>query len=560
MKKLLCIFLSALVLLLAGCGGADAPALAAVGGDAEPDIAVEPADTADALPESCRIYYDAAETGGAEDGDDFPLSPRAYEGVGEVYAVRMPDGSYTDLVTSQFGEGVTLEDFSGGGAERVASTHALAWNGETYYAFSIAADNCAIPNIRPDAGGILRLEISGDCWVDGGGEEYSTFENFDCVLISGSGTLLIRDTSAVETGGRSLPVPAFIIDGDVDVYVDSLSCAPNEGCAVSAAVLRGALHTGRLDAAGGDVLTADGLLLARQVSGCAKLVFRGGTALIDSVDGDAPTVILSGGEAYIAEDIPGGTVVEAGAGTLAAGNIAGAQVNDYGASVLDRDADGSRYYATTYSTEWAYENETVWIPLSAECVNERYWFAGTLGLENNEFSSLSPWGAAHITLSGENRVTNDLGGASLLFTGGGSLTVEQQCGVWGWGAVHEPVFAVTDGAEVTVRCDEFAMGSEAGGEGLLLVDGGGFTAEHDLWLQNAVLEVRGGSVHVMGGIAIEHGGIIVSGGTLIIDGTLWLGEGNINVTGGELIIPGGADALALDAGEIFVSGGAIREP
>ena len=49
MKKTLCIFLSALVLLLAGCGGTDAPALAAVGGDAEPDIAAEPAD---ALPET----------------------------------------------------------------------------------------------------------------------------------------------------------------------------------------------------------------------------------------------------------------------------------------------------------------------------------------------------------------------------------------------------------------------------------------------------------------------------------------------------------------------------
>ena len=75
-----------------------------------------------------------------------------------------------------------------------------------------------------------------------------------------------------------------------------------------------------------------------------------------------------------------------------------------------------------------------------------------------------------------------------------------------------------------------------------------------------MLEVRSGTVHVMGGIAIERGGINISGGTLIVDGSLWLGEGNINVTGGELIIPGGEDALALDAGEIFVSGGAIREP
>ncbi len=560
MKKTLCIFLSALVLLLVGCGG-DGSATAADngGGDAQ-ETTAEPLTGAAALPESCRLYYDAAETGGAADGDEFPLSPRADEGVGEVYAVRMPDGSYTDLLTLPFGEGVTLEDFSGSGAERIASVYAVAWNGEKYYSFSIGASNCAIPNIRPDAGGILRLDITGDCRIDGGGEEYTTFENFDCVLVSGSGTLTVRNTSGVGVGGRGLPVPAFIVDGDVDVYVDELSCTPNEGCSVSAAVLRGSLHTGRLDAAGGDVLVADGLLLARQLCNSASLVFRGGTTLADSVDGSAPSVILSGGEAYIAEDIPVGTVIEAGAGTLAAGGVTGARVNDYGAAVLDRDGDGSRYYATTYSGDWAYEGETAWSPLSADCIDGRYWFAGTLELDSSELPSLVPWGSAHISLSGASRIADSLGGASLVFSGGGALTVERQGGIWGWGAVHEPVFAVTDGAAVTVRCDEFAMGSEAGGEGLFLVDGGSFTAEHDLWLQNAVLEVRSGTVHIMGGVAVERGGIVVSGGTLTVDGALWLGEGNVTVTGGELIIPGGEGALTLDAGEVAVSGGTIREP
>ena len=66
-------------------------------------------------------------------------------------------------------------------------------------------------------------------------------------------------------------------------------------------------------------------------------------------------------------------------------------------------------------------------------------------------ASLAPWGAAHIVLSGENRVTGDLGGASLLLTGSGSLTAEGQSGIWGWGAVHAPVVAVLDGTSVTVQ-------------------------------------------------------------------------------------------------------------
>ena len=119
--------------------------------------------------------------------------------------------------------------------------------------------------------------------------------------------------------------------------------------------------------------------------------------------------------------------------------------------------------------------------------------------------------------------------------------------------------AVLDGASVTVLCDEFALGSEAGDEGLFLVDGGSFTA-NDLWLQNSVLEVRSGTLHVKGNLSMERGSILVTGGTLVVDGSIWLGEGSVTLTGGELIIPGGVDAVALDAGELTQSGGTVREP
>lgn len=368
MKKPVCLILSAALLALTGCGSPESPApetpavTEAPTETAAPEASPVPAQEPEALPESCMIYYDAAETGGATaEGDERPYFSLADGGVSESYSVRLPDGSCEALLTLPFGEGVTLEEFSGGGAERLRGVYTLAWNGEKYYSFGISADNCAIPNLSPDVGGgVLRLDIEGDCRVNGGGEQY--------------------------------------------------------------------------------------------------------------------------------------------------------------------------------------------------------WFAGALKLQNAEPPSLIPWGAAHIVLSGENRITENLGGASLVFSGDGSLTAEKDAGVWGWGAVHAPVVAVLGGASVTVQCEEFAVGSESGGEGLFLVDGGSFTAEHNLWLQNAVLEVRSGTLHIQGDLAMERGKIIVSGGELLVEGSVWLGEGDVIVSGGELVIPGGKDALALDAGTLTLTGGAVREP
>ena len=328
--------LSAALLALTGCGSPESPApetpavTEAPTETAAPEASPVPAQEPEALPESCMIYYDAAETGGATaEDDERPYSSLADGGVSESYSVRLPDGSCEALLTLPFGEGVTLEEFSGGGAERLRGVYTLAWNGEKYYSFGISADNCAIPNLSPDVGGgVLRLDIEGDCRVGGGGEEFGTFAGFNCVLITGSG----------------------------------------------------------------------------------------------------------------------------------------------------------------------------------------------------------------------------------------SLTAEQQSGAWGWGAVHAPVVAVLDGAAVTVQCEEFAVGSESGGEGLFLIDGGSFTAEHNLWLQNAVLEVRSGTLHIAGDLAMERGKIVVSGGELIVDGSVWLGEGDVILSGGELVVPGGAEALVLDAGTLTATGGTVRAP
>ena len=71
---------------------------------------------------------------------------------------------------------------------------------------------------------------------------------------------------------------------------------------------------------------------------------------------------------------------------------------------------------------------------------------------------------------------------------------------------------------------------------------------------------RSGTLHIAGDLAMERGSIVVSGGTLRVDGSVWLGADSVTVSGGELVVPGGADAVALDAGTLSVTGGTVREP
>ena len=44
----------------------------------------------------------------------------------------------------------------------------VVWNGERYHCAHLTAQDSYIPNISPNIpGGILLLEVSGDCWADG---------------------------------------------------------------------------------------------------------------------------------------------------------------------------------------------------------------------------------------------------------------------------------------------------------------------------------------------------------------------------------------------------------
>ena len=556
MKKLLCAALALCMLLLCACGEA-APAPV-------PDEIGTPVPTAapvgaEALPEVCRTWSDiAANSGAVEDGQEYPLAERAHEGKSATYSVRLPDGSFTHLKGTAFDEeGIVLRDFTGGGAELMDSAAQVVWNGEAYDALGIKADSCTLPSIQADDGGLLRLDITGDCVLDGGGEEYACFENFDGVLITGSGTLTVANSSGIACGGRGLPVPALIVTGDVTLVCNNVTAAPNTGAGVCTAVLGGALYTEFLYTNGGEVINAGGSLLARHLRDASCVTARDGITLVDELGSEGTQVILSGGTFCVSEEIPQSTVIEGGAGTIAAVGLNSADARGYGAELLDSEADGSPYYQTVFDPSWGEIPGAEWNSLSVSDVDGEYLFAGEMALPGVSAGSVLPWGSLHLRLTGSNEL-KELGGASLLLDGGGELRVDK-LGIWGWGGAHKPVFALTGGTSVTVSGgEEFSMGSEAGECGPFLVTDGSFTCEGNFWMQNSVLEVRGGTVHITGDCALERGGIIVSGGTLIIDGSLWIGEGDVTVSGGELVIHGGEEAIALDNGSINVSGGAIR--
>lgn len=436
MKKLLCVLFALILPALTACGNtAAAPAADNAATAAETSAPAE-ATEAEALPESCRIWYGAAaQSGAAGTNSDIPLDDRAAYYVSSDFSLRMPDGSYTGLIYNHMTEGVTLEEFSGGRAVIGDARGRLAWNG-------------------------------------------------------------------------------------------------------------------------GDIFQAGGTLMCRGIRGLSRAVFRGGTALIDDFDCAGASLILSGGEAYITNALPEGTVIESGAGSICIPNAADAAVNGSGAQILDAERDGSRYYQTVYDDSWGGGDGLSWNSLCVSAVDDRL-FAGVMTLGDCRAQELMPWGALCLDVRGDNAVAGGIGGTSLIFDGGGTLRADS-LSVWGWGGAHRPVIAVRGGTAVTVTgSGETAMGSQAGEEGLFVVDSGSFECGGDLWLQNAVLSVRDGEVHIMGSCNLEKGRIEVSGGRLTVEGTIWLGNGDVAVTGGVLAVSGGTDGICADNGSVTANGGSI---
>lgn len=545
MKKLAALLISVVLLLVSGCGKQD------------PD-----ADQlrAEDLPESCRGWFDIAETAGAaEENSGFPAAARAAEGAAEGgIAARLPDGTEVDVVgeSEQFAEGVKLSELTDGKAKRLGSGGRVIWNGELYDACTIAAENCRLPNLRPHEGGILRLDISGDCTVDGGGEEFGCFAGFDCVVVTGSGTLTIINTSGLASGTGRLPLPALLVDGGVTLRCGSIGVAANEAGVPAFALLDGTVCAESLWLGRGELVVAGGVLSARDIFEVSGATFRGGVTLLGYA-GDCANmkVVLSGGVLYAADALPADAAVEAGAGTLCAKDAAQLSVKKYDkATVLDSETDGSPLAYTDYSEDWAgIVSGARWDGLAVQQA-EGLWFVGKLTMDNGRCDELKPWGALWLELKGENFVQAELGGTGCVLTGGGSLTADT-VNIWGWGGMHTPLCSI--GADTEAYCANLRMGSNAGGAGTVVISSGKLTVDNEFWLQNGTLEVRGGEVRLCGDAAIEKGSLNITGGTVIIEKGLWIGAGDVNLSGGTLVLPNGEDSLTLESGKLHNHGGTL---
>lgn len=545
MKKLAALLISVVLLLVSGCGKQDS--------DADQLRAED-------LPESCRGWFDIAETAGAaEENSGFPAAARAAEGAAEGgIAARLPDGTEVDVVgeSEQFAEGVKLSELTDGKAKRLGSGGRVIWNGELYDACTIATENCRLPNLRPHEGGILRLDISGDCTVDGGGEEFGCFAGFDCVVVTGSGTLTITNTSGLASGTGRLPLPALLVDGGVTLRCGSIGVAANEAGVPAFALLDGTVCAESLWLGRGELVVAGGVLSARDIFEVSGATFRGGVTLLGYA-GDCANmkVVLSGGALYTADALPADAAVEAGAGTLCVKDAAQLSVKKYDkATVLDSETDGSPLAYTDYSEDWAgIVSGARWDGLAAQQA-EGLWFVGKLTMDNGRCDELKPWGALWLELRGENFVQAELGGTSCVLTGGGSLTADT-LNIWGWGGMHTPLCSI--GEDTEVYCANLRMGSNAGGAGTVVISSGKLTVDNEFWLQNGTLEVRGGEVRLCGDAAIEQGSLNITGGTVIIEKGLWIGAGDVNLSGGTLVLPNGEDSLTLESGKLHNHGGTL---
>ena len=170
------------------------------------------------------LWYDARETGGATERLAFECRLRR----GRTTASRFdgllrPETDGTKILRSTERSRATSSRASPGAVRQEGSSGQLNWAGEAYHALTIDVTDGMMPIWRRRSAACCGLNVSGDCYVDGGGADYSCFEGFDCVLITGEGSLRFENTAGLECGGGTLPVPAVVVDGDVDVCCENFS-------------------------------------------------------------------------------------------------------------------------------------------------------------------------------------------------------------------------------------------------------------------------------------------------------------------------------------------------
>lgn len=292
MKRILCLLLALSLSLLCACGQTDTP----------PDGNETPVSDTDNIPEVCRLYYDYADWSPIVPADSkLPLASDAAQGAPD-YLPLWHEGEYTQLAANG-GEGLYMTDLTGGRATEAGDYGRFCWDGQLYHCVHVQAKDSFIPGFCSIGGGVLWLELEGDCWADNGtGGEIGLFGGFDTVVITGSGTLTLAQH--IESGNSRQSWPALIVNG-VDVTAPSLFLNANStpDSTANLVVQSGSLTVEDMAFTTGDACVTGGTLTVSQLMDCTNLVCRGGTVTITegwgfSGDGHqavTPTVLLTGG-------------------------------------------------------------------------------------------------------------------------------------------------------------------------------------------------------------------------------------------------------------------------
>ena len=294
MKRISCLVLTLLLALLCACGQTDTL-------PADDPPSADPVASLDDIPQVCRLYYTYASWSPIAPTDSkLPLAASASRGAPDYIPV-WHEGVYSQLAANG-GEGLYMTDLTGGKAIKTSDYGRFCWNDELYHCVHVQAEDSFIPGFCSTEGGVLWLDLSGDCWADNGtGGEIGLFGGFDTVVITGSGSLTLAQH--IESGAGQAALPALVIDG-VDVTCPAVVLTANTDPENTAnlIVCSGSLTADRFTVNGDGCITGGSASVCLMLD-CARLVCRGGTVTITegwgfSGDGHqavTPTVLLTGG-------------------------------------------------------------------------------------------------------------------------------------------------------------------------------------------------------------------------------------------------------------------------
>lgn len=253
--------------------------------------------TPDSVPEACSAYYDYTSLEPiVSENSELPLSDDAQIGTTDHLGLWY-NGEYSFIKAGGDG-GYTVDELTDGKGSEQSEYGRFAWDGKRYHCIHLKVSDGFVPGIVSE-GGVLWLEIDGDCTADTGVDDISYFSGFDCVVITGSGTLTLEQ--GIDCGSSGTPFPALIVDGvDVSCPTVSLAASSSPKDVPNLVMLGGSLTVDTLIVEG-DVVNAGGELSVGTLVNCLRLVCRSGDTVLDGWGGvDAfetqrRSLLLSGG-------------------------------------------------------------------------------------------------------------------------------------------------------------------------------------------------------------------------------------------------------------------------